>query len=402
MTASHVARAIAGEPLPLLAVDVGAFDRNLDRMLAVLAPRGTPLRLATKSVRVPALLRRALQRGGASMRGLMCFAVDEAEKLAAEGFDDLLVAYPTVQRRHLDALARMTHAGKSVCLAVDDMAAARAMDEAGRAAGVRLRAVLCVDMALEALGGRVHLGVRRSPLHEPEAVRALARAMRAMTGVTVHGLLAYEAQIAGLPDEGPEDAAQRAAKRAIRALSTRDVRARREAMVQGLRADGFELAIVNGGGTGSLDTTTPETGVNEVSAGSGLYKPHLFDGYSAPYMRALEPACFFALEVVRRPSPRHVTCGGGGYVASGAAGRDRLPVPVHPPGLALLGMEGAGEVQTPLEVPEGVRLELGDAVLFRHAKAGEPMERFAEVLLVEDERVIERVPTYRGLGWTFL
>jgi D-serine deaminase-like pyridoxal phosphate-dependent protein len=402
VTAEDVARAIAGERLPLVAVDVAAFDRNLDRMLAVLAARGTPLRLATKSVRVPALLRRALDRGGDAMRGLMCFAADEAEQLAAQGFDDLLIAYPTVQRRHLDAIARMTREGTNVSLAIDDVDAARAMDAAGRAAGVRLRAVLCVDMALEALGGRVHLGVRRSPLHEPEAVLALARAMRAMSGVTVHGLLAYEAQIAGLPDDGPEDAAQRAAKRALRALSARDVRARRAAMVRVLREDGFELAFVNGGGTGSLDMTTPETGVTEVSAGSGLFKPHLFDGYAAPYMKGLEPACFFALEVVRRPSPTHVTCAGGGYVASGRAGRDRLPIPVHPPGLALLGVEGAGEVQTPLQVPEGVRLALGDCVLFRHAKAGEPMERFAETLLVDGDRVVGRAPTYRGMGWTFL
>lgn len=70
--------------------------------------------------------------------------------------------------------------------------------------------------------------------------------------------------------------------------------------------------------------------------------------------------------------------------------------------VSLLPREGAGAVQTPLLVRKGVELELGDAVLFRHAKAGEIMERVNEVLLVSGDRVVERVPTYRGLGKSFL
>jgi D-serine deaminase-like pyridoxal phosphate-dependent protein len=105
---------------------------------------------------------------------------------------------------------------------------------------------------------------------------------------------------------------------------------------------------------------------------------------------------------VRRPGPNLVTCHGGGYIASGASGPDRLPVPALPPGLELLPMEGAGEVQTPLRVPRGVSLRLGDPVLFRHAKAGELAEHAAEYLLVRGDHLEDRAPTYRGLGHCFL
>jgi D-serine deaminase-like pyridoxal phosphate-dependent protein len=179
---------------------------------------------------------------------------------------------------------------------------------------------------------------------------------------------------------------------------------RRVAIADALRKDGFELALVNGGGTGSLDSTTPESGVTEVAAGSGLFKPHLFDYYKSAYMRELEPAAFFALEIVRRPSATVVTCGGGGYIASGSAGPDKAPLPWLPRDLRLLPMEMAGEVQTPLESkvdPREDPLMLGAPVVFRHAKAGELMERFREVLLLHDGRIVDRVPTYRGLGWCF-
>ena len=105
------------------------------------------------------------------------------------------------------------------------------------------------------------------------------------------------------------------------------------------------LELVNGGGTGSLERTAAERAVTEVTAGSGLYGPTLFDAYRAFTPR---PAALFALPVVRRPGAGVVTALGGGYLASGPADAARLPRPHLPRGLRLDRQEGAGEVQTPL------------------------------------------------------
>ena len=139
--------------------------------------------------------------------------------------------------------------------------------------------------------------------------------------------------------------------------------------------------------------------MTEVAAGSGLYAPALFDGYDAFRAR---PAAFFGLDVTRRPAPGVVTVIGGGWVASGPAGRDRLPVPALPVGLRLLGAEGAGEVQTPLTGAPARRLAVGDRVWFRHAKAGELCEHVDVLHLVQGDAVVETVPTYRGEGMTSL
>ena len=93
---------------------------------------------------------------------------------------------------------------------------------------------------------------------------------------------------------------------------------------------------------------------------------------------------------------------GGGYVASGIADISRLPTPWLPEGLTLDSQEGAGEVQTPLHGAAAGGLALGDRVWFRHAKAGELAERFEEFLLVRGSEIVDRVPTYRGEGKTFL
>lgn len=397
---ADIARALADEELPVVVVDLDAFDRNLDRHGAALARVGLPLRVATKSLRVPRLIERVLARPFA--RGLLCYAAREVEALAARGLDDLFLAYPPWSARDFARLAAVTAAGRRVTVAVDSFAAAECASAAGAEAGVRLRVALCADMSLRALGGRVHLGVRRSPLHSVDEVVSLADRVATLPRVELVGLIGYEAQVAGLGDAAPHDPGLvQVAKRAFRQVSMRELAARRAAMVEALARRGHALQLVNGGGTGSLELTTAASGVSEVSAGSGLFKPTLFDGYAGAFVRSLEPACFFALEVRRRAARDVVTCFGGGYVASGAFGRDKLPVPVWPEGLSLLPAEGPGEVQTPLAGSAARRLAPGDVVLFRHAKAGEPMERFAEVLLVSGGRVVERAPTYRGAGFSF-
>jgi D-serine deaminase-like pyridoxal phosphate-dependent protein len=211
--------------------------------------------------------------------------------------------------------------------------------------------------------------------------------------------MAYEAQLAGLPDDEPGARLASWLKRALKGASRPDVVSRRAAVVDALRRVGLPPIVVDGGGSGSVDFSASDPTLTEVAAGSGFLASHLFDSFAE---LDVLPAAFFALQVVRRPARGLVTCHGGGFVASGAVGADRLPCPVYPAGLSLTRFEGAGEVQTPLRVPSGVALGLGDPVFFRHAKAGELAEHFNEYLLVRGDRVVGRAPTYRGLGRCFL
>ena len=180
----------------------------------------------------------------------------------------------------------------------------------------------------------------------------------------------------------------------MKARSRPHVLTLRRDVVAALRAAGHTLPLVNGGGTGSARFTASDPHITELTLGSGLLAPHLFDGYADLDLR---PAAFAALPVARRSDPDLVTVHGGGYPASGAMGADRLPVVHAPPDLRPTRLEGFGEVQTPLRGAAHA-LDVGDAVLIRHAKAGELLERFGEVHLVRDGVIVETVPTWRGEG----
>ena len=395
-------RATAGLDPPFAAVDLDAFRTNARDLLRRAA--GRPIRLASKSIRCRALLERTLVSDD-GFRGTLAYTLPEALWLADCGLRDLVVAYPTADRAALRALAaREDDAG--IAVMVDDVAQLDLIEAAvaDTHAGGAVRAVrVCIDAdaSWRPLGGRVHVGVKRSPLHMPEQVAALAREIAARPSLRLVGLMAYEAQIAGLGDRPPGRPLLGLALRAVQRASARELAARRAAIVAAAEAvagpGGIEF--VNGGGTGSIESTGAEPAVTEIAAGSGLYGPTLFDAYSR--FRPL-PAALFALPVVRRPCRGVVTALGGGYLASGAGDRARLPRPVLPEGLRLDGREGAGEVQTPLLGVAADRLRIGDRVWLRHAKAGELCERFAELHLIEGDRVVETVPTYRGEGKCFL
>ncbi|MCP4667757.1 MAG: amino acid deaminase/aldolase, partial [Deltaproteobacteria bacterium] len=206
--------------------------------------------------------------------------------------------------------------------------------------------------------------------------------------------------IAGVGDAIPGQGVKNRILRGIKRLSVRELTRRRQAVVGRLKSKGHDIQVVNGGGSGSLVSTGTDPSVTEVTAGSAFYAPGLFHHFQEVLF---QPSAFFALQVVRRPADGIVTCLGGGYVASGEAGPNKLPVPVLPPGLSYIGMEGAGEVQTPLKAPSGmVSLFPGDPVFFQHAKAGELCERFNALYLVRDRQIVDRVHTYRGEGHAFL
>lgn len=391
--------ALADPAQPLVVVDLDAFDANADDLVRRVRSTGrdVPVRLASKSVRIPALIERALAHDG--FAGVLAYTLREALWLVEQSLsDDVLMGYPSLDRGALDRLLDDDAARAAVVLMVDDPAHLDVVDAVRGGRTAEIRVALDVDAGLRLASS--HVGPKRSPLHETDEVLAVARAVADRPGFRLVGVMTYEGQVAGVPDVVPDQRAKSLLVRRLKLSSVQQLAERRAQIAEALHhlLGDEPLELWNAGGTGSIETTVSDPVVTEVAAGSGLLAPTLFDHYAA---FTATPAAYFALPVVRRPSPDVATAAGGGFVASGAAGRDRLPTPWAPPGLHLTSLEGAGEVQTPLTGPGAGRLAIGDRVWFRHAKAGELAEHAAQVHLVQGDAVVDSVATYRGLGLTW-
>ena len=378
---------------PVGALHAGALRHNAADM--VRRADGTPIRVATKSIRVREVTEALLRMPG--YRGVLAYTLAEAIWLAST-IDDIVVGYPTAEAGGIRRLATDPELARRITLMVDSPAQLDVVDAVlAPSQREELRVCLELDASWNApvLG---HLGVRRSPVHAPEDAGALAAYIAGRAGFRLVGVMSYEAQIAGVANRPPGRPVDGAVNRWMQSRSMPELLERRARAVAAVRRHA-DLEFVNGGGTGSLEATSADPSVTEIAAGSGILAGHLFDGY-AHFTPA--PAAAFALDVVRRPSARHATILGGGWVASGPPGADRLPRIVWPERLRMLPREAAGEVQTPVEGDGAARLRPGDRVWLRHTKSGELAEHLNEFAVVDDDAVGGKLPTDRGEGEAFL
>lgn len=388
-----LAAATAELDTPFGVISRPALAHNAHDMLR--RANGTTIRVASKSVRVRGVIDAVLALPG--FAGVLSYTLPEALWLA-ETIEDVVVGYPSVDRAAIRTLGTDPKLARRVTLMVDSVAQLDVVDAVlppGKREPIRVAIELDASWRSRLLGT---LGVHRSPVHTVDEARALAEAILARPGFRLVGMMAYEAQIAGVVNRPPGKPVLGRVVDYMQRNSTAELRERRGAVVAMLRSL-TELEFVNGGGTGSLERTSADPSVTEIAAGSGLFGPHLFDSYShfSP-----APAASFALSVVRKPSPEVATLLGGGWIASGPPAPDRMPQLAWPEGLHYLGREGAGEVQSPVSGPPARDLGVGDRVWLRHTKAGELAEHLQEFAVVDGDRIVETIPTYRGENKAFL
>lgn len=376
---------------PFAFVDLDLFDANIEDIKVRAC--GKNIRVASKSVRCGALLKRIFERD-TQFQGIMAYHADEAVFLSQQGYDDILIAYPFWDTGQIESIIGEMHQGKTLIAMIDCEEHVRRISQIAVNFGVEVPLCMDIDMSSNFLG--LHFGVYRSSVDSANQAKAIADFISAQPGVRLDGVMGYEAQIAGVQDQ-TSNLILNFAIPFLKNRSILELRARRQSVINTL--DSLNLRFINAGGTGSLESSILEDWVTEVTVGSGFYSPALFDGYNR---FRHHPSAAFAIEIVRQPTKEIYTGLGGGYVASGSAGKDKLPRPYLPEGMQLIENEGAGEVQTPVTYRGPEKLNLGDPLFFRHAKAGELCERFKQLYLVSNGQIVDIVPTYRGEGQCFM
>lgn len=380
------------EPLPAAVVELEAMRHNRRVVIDALADSPVTIRIATRALRSTALLRNLLidpnaVRAGVAdkLRGLACDTVHEAIALLDLGFDDILLHAPVCTAGEAIALAEKVAEGKHVVPTVDCREHVRLLADAAREVGTEVGVCIDVDVSWQP-AAEVRFGRLRSPLGDVSAARDLGTLVGESDGLAVVGVSAWAAQVA--------DAARPEARRWwtgpfhgwMNARSTALAANRRVAVVESLKADGHPIRLVNGGSTATLAATAADASVTEVTVGGAFLCPTRCDSVDLK----LKPAIFFAGRVCRVPDGEHV-------VVRGIGGNGVTAEPVYPEGLGAMPSEGNRSQQTALTI-RGAAPAIGSPVVFRPQHVGPLLDRFEEVLLLDETSVAERATTYRGIG----
>lgn len=380
--------------MPFAFVDLDLLDKNIRMILGKAADRN--IRIASKSIRCRAVMEYVLKKQD-QFKGVMSFYGEEAVWLSQSGFDDILMGYPIVDVAQIKAIGEEVKKGKYICLMVDHKVHLDLINQVGTELGVEMP--VCIDLDMSIDYGPIHFGVYRSPITDQASLKELLVILKEKKQLRLDGLMGYEAQIAGLGDAHKGKGILNKAVAILQKQSIPKIAKRRKEAIDLTKEMGFALKFVNGGGTGSIETTVAENGVTEVTVGSGFFNAHLFDNYSH---FQFHPAAAFAVQATRIPKRGMLTCHGGGYIASGEIDLVKAPIPYLPEGLKMEKNEGAGEVQTPIYTLDKSSLQIGDPIFFRHSKSGELCERFNELYFVRDAKIERVVPTFRGDGKCFI
>lgn len=387
---------LTDEKLPIAVLDEDLLLENIEAILK--KTEGVKIRIASKSIRSIPVLKRIISVKPQAFSGIMAFTLEEAIFLAENGFNDILLGYPSVQKENLKQIGEKLKKGVQITLMIDLVEHIQAIQKVGEELDVTFPVCVDVDMSVQFPG--VYFGVYRSSLNHIDKLPQLLNELKQSSHVEVIGVMGYEAQIAGVGDNAKGKSLMNSVIRYLKIKSIPKIAKRREAFVREIEAfNGKKLQIVNAGGTGSISSSKKEDWVTEITVGSGFYSPGLFDNYKEFHY---QPALFYGVELSRHPQKEIWTASGGGYVASGALGNDKIPKPYLPEGINLIKNEAVGEVQTPFTFSGNDKLELGAPVFFRHAKAGELCERFNELVVISEGKIVNQYKTYRGEGKCFL
>lgn len=376
---------------PYAWLDLNALDENI-RFVNENC-KNKKIRIATKSIRSVEVLK-YIEKNLIHFAGYMTFTAQETVYLLEQGFNHLLLGYPVMESLSVKKCLLATKEGKDVVFMVDCEQHLRFLQKL--AEEVDSLANVCIDLNVSNDYKWIYFGSKRSPIQTANKLMQFLQIIKKYNRINVVGVMAYDAQIAGVTDRFDNPLKSILVEK-LKINSKKTVRSLRKHFVHIVKKE-WPLSFVNAGGSGSMQYCANQNDVTEITVGSAFFAPALFDRYDS---LKLKPAAGFALRVVRQFDDETFVLHGGGYIASGVIGKDKQPVFIEQNRFQFLDLEGAGEVQTPI-IDKLKKLQVGDSVKLRHAKAGELCERFLALHTFRGEQYLGPITTYRGDGKCFL
>lgn len=215
---------------PTVIADLNVLDRNVANMAAHCRTIGIPLRVHTKSHKIPEIAHKQLAAGAI---GIACQKLGEAEVMVAAGIRDVLLPYNIVGPLKVERLIRLTKRA-TITVAVDSEDTARGISDQARADGCTVRVIIELDT-----------GSKRCGVQSPEAALALAKKIVAMPGLEFQGVMTYPSRVEAMP------------------FLTRTTEL--------LDAAGIPVRMISGGGTGA-EAVSKQIGCTETRSGSYVWE----------------------------------------------------------------------------------------------------------------------------------
>ncbi len=347
---------------PAAIVDLDVIEKNVAKLAEAVRGKPVALRPHAKSHKCARLAKLQMEAGAT---GICCAKPGEAEALAEAGIESVLITSPVVAADTAARVLRLAAAMQDLAVVVDHPEGVNQLGKAAQQRGVTLPVLIDVDV-----------GQGRTGVIGPEAAIALAEAIGKQPFLKLRGVQGY----GGTWQHVPQAAARLAlAEEGMRKLSR---------AIEALRAAGFPVSVVTGGGTGTLQADLTLGVLNEIQPGSYLFMDRQYHDALGGHHIGFETSLFVQARVVSANHADYVTVDAGlkAFSTEGPA-----------PQAASAGFEEAvfqfsGDEHGRLTRPGRTRVSLGDRIEFEVPHCDPTIDRYDVLHLVRGDRVVEIVP----------
>lgn len=231
---------------PSMIVDLDAMEENIRKLMGLLTPMRVNIRPHLKTTKSPILAKKLVKAGA---KGGCVAKLSEAEVMATNGFDDLLITCEIVGPVKVARLVELYRHHPNIRIVVDSEPGATAINEALAASDIEQPIQTLIDL---------DVGLHRTGV-APESALALAKHIIALKHLKLIGVQGYEGHLQHLHDRAEREKECRASMATL--TNTADL----------LRENGFDIQVVTTGGTGTAEFCATTPGVTEVQPGSFIF-----------------------------------------------------------------------------------------------------------------------------------
>lgn len=330
---------------PVMLLDLDRFEANARRLSSAIAAGGKDWRPHSKGHKSPWIARRQMELGAI---GVTCAKVSEAEVMVDGGIPSVLIANELVTRYKVERAARL-QARAEVMICADDPF------------HVRLASEVATDLAIEIpMVIDVNVGMERTGVFPGQPALELARAIDQAPGLHLAGIMGYEGHVLTAWPNEAKMAGTVAAGAGL--IESREL----------IEADGIEVGIVSGGGSGNYMFAASLDGLTELQAGGACLMDPFYGKLCHLEELGFEYALTILTTVTSRPTTERVITDAGFKTLS--AREEGQPILLDQPGVELDYLSAEHGVwrrgADSAEIRIGDRLEIipdyHDTTTFRH------------------------------------
>lgn len=297
---------------PCIVIDMEKAKENIVQMQQETEKWGCRLRPHIKTHKMPMFARMQIAAGAS---GITCAKISEAEVMAEGGLDDIFLAYPQVGEVKIKRALALARKVKRLILAVDSMECALPLNEAAKAAGMRVEVRMEVDT-----------GAKRTGVVREKAVW-LAKELAKLSNLNLTGIYTFKSLV--YKDEPTQD----------KVIAGKEEGELMEQIAGDIRAAGIELRDISAGSTPTGIEVAKTGKVTEIRPGTYIFKDYMLCKEGAAVFD--EIAVRYYATVVSTPCKEYAVIDGGTKTFPMDILLDTEPY--HYPGYALV--EGNEDLQ---------------------------------------------------------